>query len=75
MDIQNSDWLTGSPWYNTYTCRKVHGKLFEEFLINERTFRYNIMCSIDEYEKEHQSSSCDDDISGRSCPLPTTSTT
>ena len=28
MDIQNSDWLTGGTWYNTYICKKLHGKLF-----------------------------------------------
>ena len=74
MDIQNSDWLTGGPWYNTYICNKLYGKLFEGFIINARTDRYHIMCSIDAYEKEHQSSSCDDARSGRGCPLPTNST-
>ena len=24
MDIQNSDWLTGVPWYNTCICKKLH---------------------------------------------------
>ena len=54
MDILNSDWLTGSPWYNTYICKKLHGKLFEGFIKNARTDRYNIMCFIDAYEREHQ---------------------
>ena len=49
--MQNSDWLTGRPWYNTYICRKLHGKLFEAFIINARTDRYHIMCSIRAYEK------------------------
>ena len=40
MDIHNS-------WYNTYICKKLHGKLFEGFIINARTDRYNIMCSVD----------------------------
>ena len=75
MDMQNSDWLTGGPWYNTYICKKLHGKLFQGFIINARTERYNIMCSIDAYETEHQSSSCDDGRSGRGCPLPKTLTT
>ena len=22
MDKQNSDWMTGGPWYNTCICRK-----------------------------------------------------
>ena len=51
MDIQNSDWLTGGPWYNTSICKKLHGKLLEGFIKNARTDRYNIMCSIDAYER------------------------
>ena len=71
---KKSDLMTGGPWYHTYICKKLHGKLFEGFIINARTDRYHIMCSIDAYEKEHQSSSCDDARSGRGCPLPTNST-
>ena len=51
MYIQNSDWLTGGPWYNTSICKKLHKKLFEGFIINARTEMYQIMCSIDLYEK------------------------
>ena len=51
MDEQNSECMTGGPWYNTYICKKLHGKLFEGFIINARTDRYNIMCSIDAHEK------------------------
>ena len=50
-DKHNSEWMTGGPWYNTYICKKIHGKLFERFIINSRTDRYNIMCSIDAHEK------------------------
>ena len=67
--------MTGGPWYNISICKKLHGKVFEGFIINARTDRYNIMCSIDAYEKEHQLSSCDDGISGGGCPLTTTSMT
>ena len=31
--------------------KKLHGKLFEAFIINARTDRYNIMCSIGAYER------------------------
>ena len=75
MEIQNSDCMTGGPWYNTSICNKLYGKLFEAFIINARTDRYNIMCYIDAYEIENQSSRCDDGISGGSCLLPTNSTT
>ena len=75
MDIQNSDWMKSGPWYNTYICKKLHGKLFEVFISNARTYRYHIMCSIDAYKKENQSSSCYDGSSGGGCPLPSNSTT
>ena len=74
MGILNSDWLTDDPWYKTSICKKLHGKLFEGFIINARTDRYNIMCYIDAYERENQSSGCDDRSSGRGCPIPITST-
>ena len=51
MEIQNSDWTTGGTWYNTSICNKLNGKVFEAFIINARTDRYNIMCSIDAYER------------------------
>ena len=54
MDIVNSYWLTGGPWYNTYICKKLHRKTFEGFIINARDYRYNIMCSIYAYEIDHQ---------------------
>ena len=66
--------MTGGPWYNTSICKKLHGKLFEGFIINARTDRYNIMCSIDAYEIEHQLYSCDDGSSGGGFPLSTNST-
>ena len=51
MEIQNSDWMAGGPWYNTYICKKLHGKHFEGSIINARTDSYNSMCSRDAYEK------------------------
>ena len=66
--------MTCGPWYNTYICKKLHGKVFEGFIINARTDRYNIMCSIDAHKKEHQSS-CGDGSSGGGCPLLSNSTT
>ena len=47
MDKHNSEWMIVSHWYNTYICKKSHGKLFEGYIRNARTDRYNIMCSID----------------------------
>ena len=51
MDKHNPYWITGVTWYNTCICKKLHGKLFEEFIRNARTDRYNLMCSIDAHEK------------------------
>ena len=31
LDKQNSEWITGGPWYNTYICKKLHGKVFEGY--------------------------------------------
>ena len=38
--------LNKGPWYNTYICSKLHGRLFEDFITYERTDRYNLICSI-----------------------------
>ena len=35
--------------------KKLRGKLFEEFIINEKTDRYNLMCSIDAHKKKNPS--------------------
>ena len=74
MDKHNSKWMTGGPWYNTYICNKLHGNVLEVFIRNARTDRYNIMCSIDAHEKEHQKY-CDDGRSVGVFPLPSNSTT
>ena len=47
--------MIGGPWYNTSICKKLHRTVFENFIRNEITGRYNIMCSIDAHEKQtHQ---------------------
>ena len=66
-------------------CQVIHGithifvrnymKLFQGFIINARTDRYNIVCYTDAYERDNQSYSCDYGISSEGFPLPTTSTT
>ena len=74
MDKQNSEWMTGGPWYNTSICKILHRKVFEGFIINARTDRYNIMCSIDAHENIHPSEHYDG-ISGDGYPIPSNSTT
>ena len=43
--------MTGVHWYNTYICKKVHGKVFEGFIRKARTDKYNIIYSIDPHKK------------------------
>ena len=45
--------MKGGPCYNTYICKKIHGTVFEEFIINARTEIHNLVCSIDAHEKDH----------------------
>ena len=54
MEKYNSDWITGGPWYNTFICKKLQRKEFEELIRYARTDRYNIMCSIDAHGKIYQ---------------------
>ena len=53
MEKHNSECMTGGTWYNTSICKKLHGNVFEGFIRNSRTDRYNVMCSIDAHEKEN----------------------
>ena len=71
---KNPYWITCGPWYNTYICEKWLETVFEEYVRNERTDRYNIMCYIDAHEKNQQSY-IDDVSSGGGNVLPSNSTT
>ena len=66
--------MTSGPWYNTYICKELHGNIFEGFIRNARTNRYNIMRPIVAHKKRHPSC-CDDGNSGKDGPLPSNSTT
>ena len=74
MYKHNSDWITGGTWYKTSICEKLHGKMFEEIIRNERSDRYNIVCSIDAHEKNNPSEH-DYGRSGGGYPTPLNSTT
>ena len=39
--------MAGGPWYSKHIFKKLYGKLFEGFIRNARTDRYNIIYSID----------------------------
>ena len=47
----NPDWLNKVPWNNTKICSKLHGTMFEYYIINARTDGYNIMFSITAHDK------------------------
>ena len=66
--------MTGGPCYNTYICKKIHGNVFEGFIRNARTDRYNIMCYIDVHEKKNPLE-YDDRSSFGGYPIPSNSTT
>ena len=34
MEEQNSEWMTVGQWYNTSTCKKLHGILLRVLCIN-----------------------------------------
>ena len=51
MGKHNLDWIKGVTLYNTYFSKKLHGKVFGEFIRNTRMDIYNLMCSIDAREK------------------------
>ena len=44
--INHQDWLNTGTWYNIAIYSRLHGSLFEYFIIHARTDRYNLMCSL-----------------------------
>ena len=51
-ESNNQDWLNKGPWYNTAICSRLHGSLFEEFIIHTITDRYNILCYLVAHDKK-----------------------
>ena len=45
------DWLNKGPWYNTSICSKLHGTVFDDFIINDGKDRCNIMWYITAHDK------------------------
>ena len=63
MDKNNHKyWLNKGPWYNTSICSKLRGSRFGDFITQERTDRYNLMCYLVSHDK-FQLDYKDDDIS------------
>ena len=57
---KHEDWLNSGPWYNKNICSRMNGSLFEDFITQARTDRYNIMWSLVAHEKESSTSSDDE---------------
>ena len=47
----HQDCLNKGPWYNISIYSKLYGSRFEDFIIQSRTDRYNIMCSLVAHDK------------------------
>ena len=42
----NVGWFETGPWHNKNICSKLYGTIFEGFIKQATTDRYNIMCSL-----------------------------
>ena len=45
-ETNHQDWLNKGTWYNISICSKLHGSMFEDFITQARTDRYNLMCYL-----------------------------
>ena len=43
---KNLNCFDTGPWNNKHICYKLYGTTFEGFISQDRTYRYNIMCSL-----------------------------
>ena len=50
-ECNHQDWLNKGPWYSIAICSRFHGSMFEGFITQARTGRYNIMCSLVAHDK------------------------
>ena len=41
------------PWYNITRCPRMCGVTFENFHVTARQYRYEPICEIGPYDKEH----------------------
>ena len=52
IDKHNPYLITDDTWYNTSICTKLHGTVFEKYIGNAITERYNLMWFIFAHEKQ-----------------------
>ena len=60
----HQDFLNRDPWCNTSICLKLHGSMFEDFITQARTDRYNLMCSLFANDKTQPNYEDDERILG-----------
>ena len=72
MAVQCSKWMGRCPWYNKKICTKLNVQISEDYLKTGHKDRYELMCAVDVYDKEHVPMP-DDVSSGVGRPMPITS--
>ena len=73
-ESNHPNWVNKGTWYNTDICSKLHGKMFEDFIIHAITGRYHLMCSIIAHDKK-QPLYEDEESSIGDRPIPKNTTT
>ena len=63
-EVNHPNWLNKGPWYNTAICSRLHGIMFEYFIIHARTDRYNIIYYILAHDLEKPAYEDDEIIIG-----------
>ena len=53
MDVIGSQWMDKCKWYNTTIFTKLNGQSFEDDTKTGLKDRYELMCAVDAFEKEH----------------------
>ena len=61
--------------YNPTICSQLLGYLFKKYFKTGRKYRYDLMCAIDAYNKQHPPAGHDDAIHGGDRTLTSTSST
>ena len=59
---KNLGWFDTGPLHNKNICSKLYGTIFEGFITQARTDRYNIRCSLVSHDRR-QDNKQDDEIS------------
>ena len=73
IQLQCPSWVINGPQYNSMIFLRLNGSLFEDSVTTEKCDRYNIICSIDDCERNHKSVN-DEACSGGGRPLQFNST-